>query len=70
MPLSSDEDGSTTTTGQPAETGDGDIRRLSDSASALHENFYENDMVANEVAERLDDIKALVDKFLPLLDQT
>ena len=53
-----------------AETGDGEIRRLFDSASALHENFYENDMVADEVVERLDDVEALVDKLLPLLDQT
>ena len=36
-----------------AETGDGEIRRFFDSASALHENFYEDDMVADEVAERL-----------------
>ena len=25
-----------------AETGDGDIRRMFDAASAFHENFYEN----------------------------
>ena len=53
-----------------AETGDGEIRRLFDSASALHENFYENDMVADEVAERLDDVAALLAKLTPLLDQT
>ena len=53
-----------------AETGDGGIRRLFDSASALHENFYENDMVADEVAERLDDVAALMDKLIPLLSQT
>ena len=53
-----------------AETGDGEIRRLFDSASALHENFYENDMVADEVAERLDDVAALMDKLIPLLSQT
>ena len=53
-----------------AETGDGEIRRLFDSASALHENFYEDDMVADEVAERLDDVEALVDRLLPLLTQT
>ena len=52
-----------------AETGDGEIRRLFDSASALHENFYENDMAADEVAERLDDVEALMDKLLPLLHQ-
>ena len=53
-----------------AETGDGEIRRLFDSASALHENFYEDDMVADEVAERLDDVEALVGRLLPLLIQT
>ena len=53
-----------------AETGDGEIRRLFDSASALHENFYENDMSPDEVAERLDDVAALVTKLSPLLDQT
>ena len=53
-----------------AETGDGDIRRLFDSASALHENFYENDMAVDEVAERLDDVESLMDKLIPLLEQT
>ena len=52
------------------ETGDGDIRRPFDSASALHENFYEDDMAADKVAERLGDVEALVDRFLPLLTQT
>ncbi len=52
-----------------AETGDGEIRRLFDSASALHENFYENDMPTDEVDERLDDVAALMDKLLPLLNQ-
>ena len=51
-----------------AETDDGEIRRLFDSASALHENFYENDMATDEVAERLDDVEALMDKLLPLLN--
>ena len=51
------------------ETGDGEIRRLFDSASALHENFYENDMETDEVAERLDDVEALMDKLIPLLNQ-
>ena len=53
-----------------AETGDGEIRRLFDSASALHENFYENDMAPDEVGERLDDVETLMDKLLPLLGQT
>ena len=53
-----------------AETGDGDIRRLFNTANALHENFYENTMQAFEVAESLDDIEALLIKLIPLLDQT
>ena len=52
-----------------AETGDGEIRRLFDSASALHENFYENDMTADEVAERLDDVQTLMYRLLPLLER-
>ena len=53
-----------------AETGDGEVRRLFDSASSLRENSHENDMAADEVAERLDDVETLTDKLLPLLDQT
>ena len=53
-----------------AETGDGDIRRLFNTASALHENFYENTMQTFEVAEGLDDVEALMDKLIPLLNQT
>ena len=53
-----------------SETGDGDIRRWFNTASALHENFYENTMQALEVTEGLDDVEALLDKLLPLLDQT
>ena len=51
-----------------AETGDGDIRRLFASASQLHENFYENEMLAEDVADGLADVKALIDKLLPLLE--
>ena len=53
-----------------AETGDGDIFRLFAVASALHENFYENDMDADLVAESLDDVEALLGKLRPLLAQT
>ena len=53
-----------------AATGDGEIRRLFESASALHENFYAVDMVADEVADRLDDVEALAGRLLPLLIQT
>jgi len=52
-----------------AETGDSDIRRWFNTASALHENFYENTMQAFEVAESLDDVEALLGKLVPLLDQ-
>ena len=51
-------------------TGDGDIRRLSGSASLLHENFYENEMGAPDVADGLDDVEALINKLIPLLSQT
>ena len=53
-----------------AETGDGDIRRLFNTASALHENFYENDMETDDVADGLDDVEALMDKLIPLLSPT
>ena len=53
-----------------AETGAGDIRHLFNTASALHENFYENTMQAFEVAEGLDDVAALMDKLMPMLNQT
>ena len=53
-----------------AETGDGDIRRLFNTASALHENFYEDDMQTDDVADGLDDVEALLDKLLPTLNQT
>ena len=53
-----------------AETGDGDIRRLFGGASLLHENFYENDMETDDVADGLDDVEALMDKLIPLLSQT
>ena len=50
-----------------AETGDGDIRHLFNTASALHENFYENTMQTFEVAESLDDVEALLNKLLPIV---
>ena len=53
-----------------SEIGDSDIRRFFNSASALHENFYENDMDADLVTESLDDVEALLVKLIPLLNQT
>ena len=52
-----------------AETGDGDIRRLFNTASALHENFYENTMSAEDIAESLDDVQALLERLETLLEQ-
>ena len=53
-----------------AETGDGDIRRLFGVANLLHENFYENDMETDDVADGLDDVEALMGRLIPLLSQT
>ncbi len=53
-----------------AETGDGDIRRLFGVANLLHENFYENDMETDDVADGLNDVTALLDKLLPMLTRT
>ena len=50
-----------------AETGDGDVRRLFNTASALHENFYENEMMAEDVADGLADVKVLLAKLRHLL---
>ncbi|MDE2684490.1 MAG: PaREP1 family protein [Chloroflexota bacterium] len=52
-----------------AETGDGDIRRLFNTASTLHENFYENDMQIDDVADGLDDVEVLLDKLVVVLTQ-
>ena len=53
-----------------AETGDGDIHRLFGAASLLHENFYENEMQAEDVANILDSVETLRDKLLPLLNHS
>ena len=50
-----------------SETGDRDIVRFFATASLLHENFYENELSSNDVAEGLDDVESLVDKVAPLL---
>ena len=52
-----------------SETGDGDIRRLFHSASALHENFYENVLPPDEITENLDDVETLMGKLISLLNQ-
>ena len=53
-----------------SETGDGDIRRLFAVASVIHENFYENNLPPDEIAENLDDVQALLSKLRTLLDAT
>ena len=53
-----------------SETGDGDIAHLFAVASVLHENFYENVLPPDEIAENLDDVQALLSKLKPLLDAT
>ena len=49
------------------ETGDPDVRRLFDVASALHVNFYEDWRSGDSVAEALDDVEQLIGKLDPLL---
>ena len=53
-----------------AATGDRDIYRFFTVVNLLHENFYENDTVAQDIADSLDDVEALMDKLIPLLRQT
>ena len=45
------------------ETGDTDIRRLFNVASALHVNFYEDLHSGESVAEALDDVERFVNKL-------
>ena len=49
------------------ETGDTDIRRLFNVASALHVNFYEDLHSGEGVAEALDDVERFVNKLDPLV---
>ena len=50
-----------------AETGDDDIDRLFDVASALHVNFNEDWASAGRVARGLRDVERLLDKLEPLI---
>ncbi len=50
-----------------SEVGDRDVVRFFATASLLHENFYENELSAHDIAEGLDDVESLVDKIAPLL---
>ena len=49
------------------ETGDGDIRRLFAVASTLHENFYENQMTAEDIEQDLADVERLLEKLEVLM---
>ena len=51
------------------ETGDPDVRRLFDVASALHVNFYEDWRTSEAVAEALDDVEHFVNMLYPLVLQ-
>lgn len=50
------------------ETGDEEICRLFDVASALHVNFYEDWRSAENVGGGLDDVARLVDKLEPMAE--
>ena len=52
-----------------AETGDRDVYRFFSVANDLHGNFYENEMSAEDIAESLDDVQALLDRIETLLGQ-
>ena len=46
-----------------AETGDGDIRRLFNTAGGLHENFYENQLTVEDIEQDLADVERLLQKL-------
>ena len=50
-----------------SETGDRDVYRFYSVANDLHGNFYEDEMSAEDIAEGLDDVQALVDRLATLL---
>ncbi len=50
------------------ETGDVQLRRLYDAASALHTNFYENRYRARGVRGRLRDVEEFVEKMTRILN--
>ena len=52
-----------------AETGDRDVYRFFSVANDLHGNFYENEMSAEDIAESLDDVQALLHRLETLLKQ-
>ena len=52
-----------------AETGDRDVYRFFSVANDRHGNFYENEMSAEDIAESLEDVQALLDRLETLLKQ-
>ena len=50
-----------------AELGDREMYRCYQVANDLHGNFYEDEMAAEDIAESLDDVEALIDRLTPLL---
>jgi len=49
------------------ESGDPDVRRLWQSATSLHQNFYENWLPPEMVEENAEDVKMLIQKLRKLL---
>ena len=52
-----------------AEKGDRDIYRLFAIAETLHENFYENQMAAQDIREALEDVERLLEKLEAILSE-
>ena len=50
-----------------AETGDGDIYRYFQIAGSLHENFYENQMAAQDIDQSLQDVERLLERLETIL---
>ena len=50
-----------------AELGDRDLFRWYQVAESLHGNFYEDQLSAEDIAESLDDVQALLDRLTALL---
>ena len=48
------------------ESGGQEIRRLFDVAATLHTNFYEHWMIEEDVEQRLEDVKELLELLRPL----
>ncbi len=51
-----------------SETGDRDVYRWFQVAESLHGNFYEDQMSAEDIAESLNDVQALLDRLATLLN--